>query len=480
MNIKINNKTEDCCIIPTTRFEGKFKFVGITLKSQCHINLQNAISFYNYESCDDEYLYFKKTDSNGREYRILTFNLKENYSREDLRIAYSKAFKILKEKKETNVSVNIPKDEDWVVESIVEGLDLTDYKFDKYLSKKDKNKISFNLMIDEKYSTLVNETLSVNYNNKFVRDIVNENASTMTPKRLEELAKEFSKKNKLKINVLDERKIISEKLGLLNAVGKGSKNPPRLIMVEYVGDKKSKEKIALVGKGVTFDTGGINLKPTNFIEDMKCDMGGAATAFGTFRACVELKLKKNLVLVMSCAENAISSSAFLPGDVITSYSGKTVEVKNTDAEGRLVLADGISYVQEKYNVTKIIDLATLTGACLVALGPSLIASLGNNKEMINSIFESGEKVSERVWNLPIYDEHRNLLKSKIADFTNLGGRMGGTISAAAFLEKFVNKGVDWIHLDIAGAAYSNKEDNYIPEFGTGRGVRLLVDYLKNN
>lgn len=478
MNIKISNKSEDCCIIPTMKFGNKFKFVGITLKRQCHIDLQKAISFYNYESCEDEFLYFKKTTENGREHRVLSFNLKENYSREDLRVVYSKAFKILKKKKETKVSVMIPKDEAFVVESIVEGLDLSNYKFDKYLSKKDKTQITFNLMIDEKYSTLVKETLLVNSNTKFVRDIVNENASSMTPKKLESLAKEFSKKHKLNIKVLDEKKIVSEKLGLLHAVGKGSKNPPRLIMVEYIGDKKSNEKIALVGKGVTFDTGGVNLKPTNFIEDMKSDMGGAGTAFGTFRACVELKLKKNLVLVMSCAENAISSSAFLPGDVITSYCSKTVEVKNTDAEGRLVLADGISYVQKNYNVTKIIDLATLTGACLVALGPSLIASLGNNKDMINSIFESGEKVCERVWNLPIYDEHRNLLKSKIADFTNLGGRNGGTISAAAFLEKFVNNGVDWVHLDIAGAAYSNKEDNYIPEFATGRGVRLLVDYLK--
>ncbi len=480
MVIKINNKSENCCIIPTTKDKNKFKFLGITLKRQCHIELHEGIKIYNYKSCEDEFLFFRKTDSNGKNYRVLSFNLNENFTKEDLRVAYSKAFKFLKEKKETKVNIIIPKDESWVIEGIVEGLDLSDYKFEKYISKKDKHNINFNLMIDEKYSKLVKKTLLVNSNTKVVRDMVNENASDMTPKKLESIAKTLAKKHKLKIKVLDEKKIISEKLGLLNAVGKGSVNPPRLVIVEYIGDKKSSEKTALVGKGITFDTGGLNLKPSGAIEEMRLDMGGAATAFGTFKSCVELKLKKNLVLVMSCAENAVSGGAYIPGDVFTSYSGQTVEIKNTDAEGRLVLADGLSYVQKHFKPTKIIDLATLTGACLVALGPSLIAILGNDKKFEEAIYSCGEDVYERGWRLPIHDEHRNLLKSNVADFSNLGGKMGGCISAAAFLEKFIEDKVSWVHMDIAGAAFSDKEDNYVPVNATGRGVRLLVNYFENN
>jgi leucyl aminopeptidase len=415
------------------------------------------------------------------EYKILLVGVCEKYILEDLRKSYSSVFKFLKDNKETRVSVVFPDLEKFdTIKAVVEGLDLTDYKFDKYLSDKYKFDIKYSFVLDKKFTKQINEVIVVNSNTKIVRDMVNENACDMTPKKLESVAKVLAKKNKLKIKVLDEKKIISEKLGLLNAVGKGSVNPPRLIIVEYSGDKKSSEKIALVGKGITFDTGGINLKPSGAIEEMRLDMGGAATAFGAFKSAVELGLKKNLILVMSCAENAISGSAYIPGDVFVSHSGKSVEIKNTDAEGRLVLADGLSYVQKHFKPTKIIDLATLTGACLVALGPSLIAILGNDEKFEEEIYSCGENVCERGWRLPIHDEHRDLLKSEVADFSNLGGKMGGCISAAAFLEKFIEKNISWVHMDIAGAAFSEKENNYVPVNATGRGVRLLVNYFENN
>jgi leucyl aminopeptidase len=416
-----------------------------------------------------------------KDYKILLVGVNEKFVLEDLRKSYSSVFKFLKENKESKVSVVFPNSENLEnIKAVVEGLDLSNYKFDRYLSEKNDFKIKYSFVLDKKFSKNIKEVNIVNREVKFVRDLVNMNASEMTPEKFEELGREFSKSKKLKIEVLDSKTISKKGLGLLEAVGQGSNKPSRLILIEYKGKPKSPEKIALVGKGITFDTGGVNLKPTNGILEMKLDMGGAGTVFGAFKSCVKLGVKKNLIVVLSCAENAISGSAYLPGDVIKSYCGKSVEIKNTDAEGRLVLGDAISYVQKNYNVTNIIDVATLTGACLVALGPSLIASLGNNKNMIDGLFKSGEKVYERVWNLPIYDEHRDLLKSKIADFTNLGGSYGGSISAAAFIEKFVGERISWVHLDIAGAAYSTKEDGYVPEFGTGRGVRLLVDYLKNN
>ncbi|MCA9496459.1 MAG: leucyl aminopeptidase family protein, partial [Nanoarchaeota archaeon] len=366
------------------------------------------------------------------------------------------------------------------IKAIIDGLDLTDYSFNKYISKKEDYNFEINLDISQKYKTLLNETLKINKEVKFTRDLVNENSDDMTPIVIEKLAKTFAKKNKLKIKILNEKEIQKEKLNLLWAVGRGSQHPPRLIIIEYNGNPKSKEITALVGKGITFDTGGINLKPSGFLEDMKCDMGGAATAFGTFKATVETKLKKNLLLVMSCAENAISGKAYKPGDVFISHAKISVEIANTDAEGRLALADALSYLQKKYKPTKIIDMATLTGSCLVALGPSIIAMMGNNKEMIKQLFESGERTFERAWELPIYDEHRELMKSKIADIKNLSGKFGGCITAGAFLENFIKENIQWVHLDIAGAAYARKKDSYIPEFGTGRGVRLLIDYLKNN
>jgi leucyl aminopeptidase len=408
-------------------------------------------------------------------------SIKEEISLEDIRILFGKISRTCKTFKKMNVNLKIPFKKEKEITAALEGIELGNYSFDKYYSEKKDNKNTLNIILNEKYKNLIKETKIITKNMNFTKDLVNESSYIMTPKKLETLAKEFAKKNKLKTKILDEKQIVKQGLNLLNAVGRASKNPPRLIIVEYNGNPKSKTFKALVGKGITFDTGGVNLKPTGAIESMRIDMGGAATVFGAFKSAVELKIKENLLLVMSCAENAIGGDAYNPGDVYKSYSGKYVEIVNTDAEGRLVLADALSYVQDKYNVEEIIDMATLTGASMVALGENLIALFSNEDSVADKLFNSGELTGDRAWRLPIYDEHRNTLKSITCDIRHHhGGRMGGCIVAAAFLESFIEKGVTWSHLDIAGAAYTkNNPNHYIGNMATGRGVRLVVDYLKN-
>lgn len=476
MTIKIDSKNKEVLVIPLYEKDNKIVFFNIKNNEKIKEQIIKKLKQYPSFKAKKNQSLFLEINSQ----KILLIGLVEKFDLENLREAYSIVFKIISSMEEKECLVEIPDNKKETIISTVEGIDLTDYKFDKYLSEKKENNTTFYIDTSKSNEKIIKKTILVNKFVKYARNLVNENSNIIIPEKLEELCRDFAKQKKLKIKVLNEKEIIKQKLNLLEAVGRGSEYPPRLILVEYNGDSKNKEKIALVGKGITFDTGGINLKPSGYLEDMKSDMGGAATMMGTFMAAVELKLKKNIVLVVSTAENAIGGSAFKPGDIFTSYKGVTVEIGNTDAEGRLVLADAMTYAQKHFKVNTIIDAATLTGACLVALGPSLIGMFGNDSQMKKAIFDSGEKTGDRVWELPIYEEHREMIKGKFSDIKNIGGRDGGAITAAAFLEKFVEKDVKWVHLDIAGAARSKKDSFYIPEFGTGRGVRLLIDYLENN
>jgi leucyl aminopeptidase len=472
----------------------KSKNYNLLINSRLSIKLTDFLKKVNFKNSDLNNFFY----SSDSFYFIQNINLNDL---ENIRRAGSKVFDFMKSNEFKKIIFNLDnlsnklfKDREISVNDFIyaflEGICLSDYDFFSKYKKDNKNnkKLEFEFSIQDtktkikNFKNILKELKSVSKAVKFTRDLVNENADIMTPSKLESLAMDFAKKHKLKINVLDEKKIKKTGLNLLYNVGKGAKNPPRLIIMEYIGNKSSKSKIALVGKGITFDTGGINLKPSGFLEDMKSDMGGAATVFGAFRAIVENKLKKNVICVISSAENAIDGASYKPGDIIKSYKGLYVEIGNTDAEGRLALADALSYVQDKYNPTHIIDMATLTGACLVALGPKLIAMMGNNKEMKKNIFDVGEKVYERVWELPIYEEHRKAIETKYADVCNISKgafrRFGGAITAGAFLEKFIEKDINWTHLDIAGAARSLLKEYYIPEFGTGRGVRLIYSYIK--
>lgn len=308
------------------------------------------------------------------------------------------------------------------------------------------------------------------------RNLVNEPGNVKSPEFLAEQARHLADEQGLTCTILDRPALEAEGLGALLGVAQGSVREARLIILEYHGGNSDARPIALVGKGVVFDAGGISLKPAEKMDEMKMDMAGGAAVLGALCAAARLKLPLNLVGIIPAVENLPSGSAIRPGDILTSLSGKTIEVLNTDAEGRLILADALTYTK-RYNPRVVIDLATLTGACIIALGHQASAVLGNHEGLIRQLLKAGEHSGERLWQLPLWDEYASLIKSDFADVKNTGGRPAGTITAAAFLQKFADD-YTWAHLDIAGTAWEEKGQPCIPKGGTGVGVRLLVQYLR--
>lgn len=307
----------------------------------------------------------------------------------------------------------------------------------------------------------------------FTRDLGNLPPNLCHPSFLAEQAKDLGKAHKaLKVEVLDEKKIKDLGMGAFYAVGQGSDQPPRLIVLNYQGGKKADKPFVLVGKGITFDTGGISLKPGAGMDEMKYDMCGAASVMGTLRAVLELQLPINLVCLLACAENMPSGGATRPGDIVTTMSGQTVEILNTDAEGRLVLCDTLTYA-ERFKPQAVIDVATLTGACIVALGSHTSGLMGNNDDLVGQLLDAGKRADDRAWQLPLFDEYQEQLDSPFADMGNIGGPKAGTITAGCFLSRFA-KAYNWAHMDIAGTAWvSGGKD----KGATGRPVPLLTQYL---
>ena len=307
----------------------------------------------------------------------------------------------------------------------------------------------------------------------FTRDLGNLPPNICHPSYLAEEAKALGKEHKhLKVDILDEKKLKELGMGAFLAVAQGSEQPPRLIVMNYQGGKKSDQPYVLVGKGVTFDTGGISIKPAAGMDEMKYDMCGAASVFGTLRAVLELKLPINLVCLLACAENMPGGNATRPGDIVSTMSGQTVEILNTDAEGRLVLCDTLTYA-ERFKPQAVIDIATLTGACIVALGGHTSGLMGNNDALIGQLLDAGKKADDRAWQLPLFEEYQEQLDSPFADIANIGGPKGGSITAGCFLSRFA-KAYNWAHLDIAGTAWlSGGKD----KGATGRPVPLLTQYL---
>ncbi|HDL08308.1 MAG TPA: hypothetical protein ENG35_06170 [Desulfobacteraceae bacterium] len=286
-----------------------------------------------------------------------------------------------------------------------------------------------------------------------------------------------AEKEKINVSLLGEKELEEENFGAILSVSRGSQCKPKLVILEYRPDA-AKKTIVLVGKGVTFDSGGINLKPAGSLEDMKMDMSGAAAVAATIITAARLKLEINLIGALPIVENMPSGDASRPGDIIKSYSGKTVEIGNTDAEGRLILIDAISYMIKKYKPQTLIDIATLTGACVVALGEKIAGVFSFDDQLAQTIIQAGEKTYERCWRLPLPDDYKELLKSDFADLKNVSSsRWGGAITASLFLSEFVND-TTWAHIDIAGPAYIKKENEYCGVGGTGFGVRLFCDMLK--
>ncbi|MEJ2397847.1 MAG: leucyl aminopeptidase [Gammaproteobacteria bacterium] len=303
------------------------------------------------------------------------------------------------------------------------------------------------------------------------RELGNLPGNICTPSYLASQAKKLGKSHGLKVSVLDQKRIEELKMGSFLSVARGSRQPPRLIVMEHHGGKKTDHPVVLVGKGITFDSGGISIKPGAAMDEMKFDMCGAATVFGTLQAIAELKLPINVVGVVPTCENLPDGAAIKPGDIVTSMSGQTIEILNTDAEGRLILCDALTY-SEKFKPRAVIDIATLTGACIIALGHQASGLLGNDQALVDKLLNAAGKSDDRAWQLPLWEEYQDLLKSNFADMANIGGREAGTITAACFLSRFTKK-YKWAHLDIAGVAW----DSGANKGATGRPVPLLVNYL---
>ncbi|MDX1796045.1 MAG: leucyl aminopeptidase [Hydrogenovibrio sp.] len=304
------------------------------------------------------------------------------------------------------------------------------------------------------------------------QDLANMPSNFCTPSYLAQTAESLADTYGFDCNVLEREQMIEMGMGSFMAVAQGATTPPKMICLSYQGADEDQAPIALVGKGVTFDTGGISLKPGASMDEMKYDMGGAATVLGIFESLGHLKPKINVVGIIPSTENMPSGNAIKPGDVVTSLSGQTIEILNTDAEGRLILCDALTYAQQTYKPSKIIDMATLTGACIIALGHHISAVLGNDQSLVDELLAASQTTYDRFWQLPLSEEYDEQLKSNFADMANIGGRPAGTITAAQFLARFT-KEVPWAHLDIAGTAWVSGAD----KGATGRPVPALVEYL---
>lgn len=369
--------------------------------------------------------------------------------------------------------------------AIAEGAILALYKFDKYISKDPDNKDKpFNRLtiIDRDKKNLPKINAGIRLGTILAdaanteRDLVNEPASVMTPERLAQAARKIARDGGLQIKVLGKPEIEKLKMGGVLNVSRGSAQPPRFIVMSYKGAPKSKKTVGLIGKGVTFDSGGLCIKPPNSMDDMKGDMTGAACMMCVMKAISQLKPKINVTAVMPAVENMTGGNAYKVGDIFQAMNGKTIEVLNTDAEGRLILADAICYAK-KLGMSPLIDAATLTGACVVALGTFCAGAFGNDDELIDSIIATGKKTGEKYWRLPTFDEFKEVIKSDIADIKNIGDRYAGASTAAMFLAFFYGDDVPWVHLDIAGPMTSSKDSYYIRKGATGTTVRTLTMWL---
>jgi leucyl aminopeptidase len=305
------------------------------------------------------------------------------------------------------------------------------------------------------------------------KDLGNLPGNVCTPTYLAKQAQELAKRYKMKVTVLDRPAMEKLGMGSLLSVARGSAEPPKLIVLEHKGGPKSQKPVVLVGKGVTFDTGGTSLKPAAEMDEMKFDMSGAGSVLGTLKAIGEMRLPVNVVGIIPATENMPGSRATKPGDIVTTLSGQTVEILNTDAEGRLILCDALTYA-ERYDPVAVIDIATLTGACVIALGHVVSGLFANNEELAREVLAAGEAVHDRAWRLPLHDEYQEQLRSNFADFANIGGRPAGAVTAACYLSRFTKK-FHWAHLDVAGTAWKSGRD----KGSTGRPVPLLTQFLIN-
>lgn len=422
--------------------------------------------------------------------RLLLVGLgkRENATPEILRRESATAIKEAQKLKVDAITVGvngeIGVDPQSTAQAFAEGFELGAYRFWRYrtgLSEEQTFKVGKATIFtksDQQSAAGVSVGQVIANGVNFARDLVNGPGYAMHPPEMGEEAIKLGKRLGLKVTVLDMAELIKQGFGGILAVGKGSEHEPRFIIMEYGEAKQGTPTICLVGKGLTFDSGGLSLKPAEAMETMKSDMGGAGAVFGVMQATTELKLPLHIVGLVSAAENMPSSNAYRPGDIVKSLSGKTIEVLNTDAEGRIILSDALFYAQ-RYNPQAIVELSTLTGAIIIALGSHATGLFATDQDLADQLIRAGEGSAERVWQFPMWEEYHQMVKSEIADLKNLAGRPAGSITAGAFLAAFTGD-IPFAHLDVAGTAWNDRPlKPYDAPGATGVGVRLVVEFLKN-
>jgi leucyl aminopeptidase len=437
---------------------------------------------------DDELILYDVPDIRAERVILRGLGKTKELDREGLRSMAGKTVKHCIKKDLGSVAFAVPEAENSgldlsaVVEALLEGACLGNHLFSDYKGeKKQKTLKDIRLLVDpevaKKYGRLPSRVAQICRGTTLTREWINTPSNDKTPEKFARSIVNWAKKQPIRVQVFDERQLKQKKFGALLAVAAGSHSRPRMVVLEYAS-RGAKKTVALVGKGVTFDSGGLNIKTGESIADMKSDMSGAAAVAATLLTCAQLKTRLNIIGAIPIVENMPSGRATRPGDIVRSYAGKTIEIGNTDAEGRLILIDAMAYVLKKYHPHILIDVATLTGACVVALGEKMAGVFSNDDELAAALIASGEKTHERCWRLPLPPDYKELLKSDFADINNMPStRWGGAITAALFLSEFTGN-TRWAHLDIAGPAYAKKEDAYCGPGGTGFGVRLLCDFLE--
>ncbi len=422
--------------------------------------------------------------------RILLAGLgkKEDITRDTIRAVSGKIALKARELKLKEFSIITPPsfvaEQTLAVTQIIEGVKMALFKFDKFKAEKADQSPDLTVIVSRsnKNSKTIKTAQVVADGAIFTKSIANMPPNECTPTTLANFAKTISKKNKMKCTVISKPELKKKGFGGITAVGQGSKNEPKLIIMEHKRGPRNEKPIVLVGKAVTFDTGGISLKSGANMDEMKFDKCGGCTVLGIMKAVSELRLPINIIGIVPSVENMPGGESYRPGDIIKLYSGKTAEILNTDAEGRLILADALAYGEKHYSPKTIIDFATLTGACIIALGTNVAGMVSNNEKLANKIRDASKRTTEEVWELPLNQDYMDQIKSEVADMKNTGiGRAAGTITAAAFLRNAIED-TPWTHIDIAGVAWTQtatKEKSYNPKGATGFGVRLILDYLQN-
>lgn len=453
--------------------------------------LEEVLATDDFKGKEGEVLFVYVEGCPEKRFCLLGLGPKEKASVESFRRSYGSLSKTSSAKRLKNLNLLIPhhekiKEED-LIYGVCEGLLLPNYVFNRH-KQPETDEAEVNLLqkvtwigSQENVMEIVEEVHAVCKAVYFARDLINDNADTVTPQYLAERAKEIAhQQSSVTATIFDKKRIEEEKMGLLLAVNRGSALDPAFIILEYQGNSKKEDKTVVVGKGITYDTGGLNLKVgIPGMETMKCDMAGAALCLGLILAVSQLKIKVNLTVVIPSTENGIDAKSFKPGDVYKSYSGKSVEMTNSDAEGRLILADALAYSIKHLQPTRLIDFATLTGAIEIALGPEAAGLMSTDDHLAQSLLRAGDHTFERLWRMPIFEEYREKLKSDIADLKSWNGRSAGSCVAAMFLRQFVGDAIPWAHVDIAATAYLSEGKRYTPKYATGYGIRLMVNFLQN-